>query len=264
MFGGKRFGREGEGGGGGFRRGPGGGGGGFRPRDRGPGQDQRFERRAPPVEHGEHPMPAASRVVIPGEMLSDTPKPVPYGFTDKGRTYSSVMGLFDAASNRLVPLEGCYMPNLDDTVVGVVTYVKFSGYTVDLKSPYTGFLSSKETREEYKLGDIIAARVKEVDEAKNVDLTEASKLERGEIVEIHSVKIPRVIGKSSSMIRMIQDAAKSEVIVGKNGRIWLRGGNTALAVEAILKIEKEAHTHGLTDRVSALLKQGAPGAAPAV
>ena len=202
--------------------------------------------------------------MIPGEVLSETPRPVAYGFTDKGRTYSSVMGLYDANTGKLVPLEGFYMPNLDDAVVGVVTGVKFSGYTVDLRSPYTGFLSSKETREEYKLGDIIVARVKDVDEVKNVDLTEASKLDRGEIVEVHSVKVPRVIGKNSSMIRMIQDATKSEVIVGKNGRIWLRGGNSALAVEAILKIENEAHTHGLTDRISALLKQAAQEAAPAV
>lgn len=250
MFGGKRFERNNRGGGGGGFRG------GFRPRDRPPasGQQQRPPRAE---EQGEHASLRTARVVIPGEMLADSAKPMPYAFIEHGKTFSSVMGLYDAGSGKLVPLEGCYIPNLDDVVVGVVTGVKFSGYNVDLKSPYVGFLSSKETREEFKLGDVISARVMDVDEVKNVDLTEAGKLQNGEILEIHSVKVPRVIGKNSSMIRMIQDAAKSEIIVGKNGRVWIRGGDSALAVESILKIEQEAHTHGLTDRIAAFLKANA-------
>jgi len=253
MFGGKRFGNER------FERR------GFRPRagfqQRGPPPQQRPAGRPDMQAQQGHEISRESRVVIPGELLSSSPRPMPNAFIDQGKTYSSVMGLYDDASGRLVPLEGCYLPNLDDTIVGVVTTVKFSGYSMDLKSPYLGFLSTKETRDEFKLGDIVAARVKDVDEVKNVDLTDASRLEKGEIIEVHSVKIPRIIGKNSSMIRMIQDSTKSEIVVGKNGRIWIRGGNSALAVEAILKIEKEAHTHGLTDRVGAMLKASAPNVA---
>ena len=236
MFGEKRFGRR-------FDR--------PRPSDAAAGPAQGEPRASEP------PGPRISRVVVPGEMLEQAPCAMPHAFTDGGKTFSAVMGLYDSAARKLVPLEGCYLPCLDDAVIGVVVYVKFSGYALDINSPYEGFLSSKETREEHKLGDVLVARVKDVDEVKNVDLTEASKLEKGELIEIPSVKVPRVIGKSSSMIRMIQDATKSEIVVGKNGRIWVKGGNTALAIAAILTIDREAHTHGLTDRINAFLKAGA-------
>jgi len=178
-----------------------------------------------------------------------------YAYVDGGKTYSSILGLFDESGGRLVPLEGCYLPNLDDYIVGVVKEVKFSGYNLDINSPYIGFLSNKETRDEFELGDVILAKVKEVDEVKNIDLTDARKLAAGELVEVPPVKIPRIIGKKSSMIQMLTEATKSEIMVGRNGRIWIRNGNSALAAAAVLKISKEAHMPGLTDRMSAFLKQ---------
>lgn len=200
-----------------------------------------------------------SSLVLPGEKLADTAKSLPFSFVEGGATFSAVVGLYDG-DMRLVPLAGTYLPNLDDYVIGVVDEVKFAGYNIDIKCPYKGFLSNKETRIPFKLGDVILARAYEVDEVKNVNLTDTRKLEGGEIVEILSVKVPRVIGKRSSMLQTIQQATGSEIIVGKNGRIWLRGGNSALAVEAILKIEKEAHIPGLTDRVAAFLKENSNGA----
>ncbi len=221
---------------------------------------QKFEHRI--EEQPETPGPHITRVVVPGEKLADTPRPAPFAFIEGGKTYSSILGLYDETDGKLVPLEGCYLPSIGDYVVGVVQDVKFAGYNLDIKSPYIGFLSNKETREEFELGDILIAKVQEVDEVKNVHLSDASKLEGGEIMEILSVKIPRVIGKRSSMINMIQGATKSEIIVGKNGRVWLRGGNSGLAVVAILKIAKEAHIPGLTDRIAALLNVSAEAQQP--
>lgn len=194
-----------------------------------------------------------ARIVVPGEMVAEVPKPTYFAFVENGKTYSSVLALFDEKNFRLIPLEGAYIPRLDDIVVGVVSEVKFAGYTVDINSPYVGFLPGKELRDELQLGDIVSAKVKEVDEVKNVILSFPRKMSGGEILEILSVKVPRVIGKGNSMLNMIKEATKSDVLVGKNGRVWIRGGNSALAAEAILKIEKEAHTLGLTDRMSAFL-----------
>ncbi len=36
--------------------------------------------------------------------------------------------------------------------------------------------------------------------------------------------------------------------------VWLKGGNIALATTAIRKIEDEAHTSGLTERIKNLLE----------
>ena len=55
------------------------------------------------------------------------------------------------------------------------------------------------------------------------------------------------------MIKMLKNLTKSNIFVTQNGRIWLKGENIAydrLLIDAIKKIEREAHTVGLTDRIS--------------
>jgi exosome complex component RRP4 len=198
-----------------------------------------------------------NRIVVPGELLANSPQRIEFAFVEDGKTYSSVLGLFDEANPRVIPLEGAYMPAQYDIIIGIIDEVKFAGYNVDINSPYRGFLSAKDSRYEYKLGDVISAKIVEVDEVKNVDLEGARALRNGEIIEISSAKIPRVIGKQNSMLDMIREATKSEIFVGKNGRIWIREGNSALAARTILKVEKEAHTIGLTERISAFLREEA-------
>jgi len=195
-----------------------------------------------------------TRIVVPGELVASSPQRIEFAFIENGKTYSSVLGLFDEANPRVIPLEGAYMPAQYDIIVGIINEVKFAGYNIDINAPYKGFLSAKDSRYEYKLGDVISAKIVEVDEVKSVNLEGARALRDGEIIEISPAKIPRVIGKKNSMLDMIREATKSEIFVGKNGRIWIRGGNSALAARTILKVEKEAHTTGLTERISAFLK----------
>ncbi len=196
----------------------------------------------------------STRIVVPGEVLFEAPRTIAYAYVQDGKTYSSVVGLFSDKEGRLIPLQGAYTPLGEDVVIGVVKEVKFSGYVVEIKSPYLGFLSGKETRDEFQMGDILIARVKGADEVRNVDLTEAKRLRDGEIIEVASVKVPRVIGKKNSMLNMLRDATRSEILVGNNGRIWIKGGNSSLAARAILKIENEAHTTGLTDAIHDFLE----------
>ena len=98
-------------------------------------------------------------------------------------------------------------------------------------------------------------KVANVDEVKNALLAEPRKLIGGEIIEVEPVKIPRIIGRNSSMVSMIKQYTKCEVTVGKNGRIHLKGGDSAKALSAIVKICKESHTSGLTDRIKQYLEQ---------
>jgi exosome complex component RRP4 len=194
------------------------------------------------------------KIVVPGELIADKPLKIPDAYIEDGKTYSEVVGLFHEQENRLVALEGAYTPYEEDYVVGVVEDVKFAGCNVNINSPYTAFLSSKDTRFQFDFGDVMFAKVKGVDEVKNVNLFDARKLQGGEIVEISPVKVPRVIGKKSSMLNMLIDATRSEIYVGKNGRLWIKGGDSSLAARAILKIEKEAHITGLTDRMKTFLE----------
>lgn len=195
------------------------------------------------------------QVIIPGEKVPE--KTDAYTYTDGGETYSMVFGLLDQYDDnfsKIVPLTGKYMAKIGDYVVGVVADVKFGGCTVDINSPYTAFLP---TRRDYEMGDIVFAKVSEINEVKSVVINDERKLTGGDLIEISPVKIPRVIGKKNSMLQMIRDKTKTDLFVGRNGRIWLKGGDIAKAEKAVQKIEKEAHTHGLTERIKEFLESGA-------
>jgi len=193
------------------------------------------------------------KIVMPGEMISEKPDRISYAFVDKGKAYSTVVGLFH--DGKLVPLEGPYEPLADDLIVGIVTEVKFSGYSVEMNTAYPAFLSSREIRERYEMGDAIFARVGMIDEVRSTELCDAKKLPAGRLVKVSSVKVPRIIGKKNSMIDMIKSSTGCDISVGRNGYVWIAGsGNATLAEKAIRRIESQAHTSGLTDRVSVFLK----------
>lgn len=193
------------------------------------------------------------KIVMPGEVLSDKPERISYAFVDHGKTYSTVVGLY--SEGKLVPLEGPYEPLPDDAVVGIVAEVKFSGYSVDMNAAYNAYLSSREIRERYEMGDTIFAKVAVVDEVRSVELSDAKKLPAGRLVKVSSVKIPRIIGKKNSMIDMIKSSTGCDIYAGRNGYVWIAGaGNANLAERAVRMIESQAHTTGLTDRVAAFLK----------
>lgn len=191
-------------------------------------------------------------IALPGQKVFDAARPMLGAFVENKETFASTISLMK--EGRLIPLKGYYIPVPGDYVVGVVTEERFSGYTVDLNSPYEGSFSTREVREEFCEGDVISTKVLEVTEMHNAVLGEPRKFDGGRLVEISHVKIPRVIGRNASMVQMIKDGTKTELFVGKNGRILLRGGNIALAVKAIAKIDAEAHTSGLTDRMKEFLE----------
>lgn len=76
------------------------------------------------------------------------------------------------------------------------------------------------------------------------------------MIEIEAAHIPRVIGKKGTMINMIKRLTRTQIITGQNGRIWVQGKkieDELKAIEAIKKVEREAFTTGLTDRVREFL-----------
>ena len=190
-------------------------------------------------------------IVVPGDKVDG--KVESYVFREGNNTYSMVLGVMDKKEgyDRIVPLNGKYFPQVEDYVVGVVTDVKRGGYVLDINSPYDAFLAS---RRRYDSGAVIFAKVGDVSEVRSVSLTMDKQLYDGELMEIMAVKVPRVIGKKNSMVMLITEKTKTDIYVGRNGRIWLKGGDIEKAKRAVLKIEMEAHTDGLTDRITEFLK----------
>ena len=60
------------------------------------------------------------------------------------------------------------------------------------------------------------------------------------------------------MIKILKNLTNTNIFVTQNGRIWLKGEDIAherLLIDAIRKIENEAHTVGLTDRMSLYIEK---------
>ena len=80
----------------------------------------------------------------------------------------------------------------------------------------------------------------------------------GQIIEVNTHKVPRIIGKDGSMVSMIKQATGCNIIVGQNGWVWLNSEDAKMeliAIETIKKIEAEATSSGLTDRIKIFLEK---------
>jgi exosome complex component RRP4 len=170
----------------------------------------------------------------------------------------------------VIALNGRYMPQPGDAVVGEVVDLGPSHWLVDINAPYPAPLHATEspwhvefgdTARYLKVGDAILAFVLAVDEAKRLQLTmqdrDARRLQGGILVEISPTKVPRVIGKQGSMISMIKDLTRCRIYVGQNGRIWIDGSDAdaAVAAKAISQIEERAQAHGLTEVIREFLER---------
>ena len=173
---------------------------------------------------------------------------------------------------KLIPLSGRYSPKTGDTIICNVIDVGFNGWRLDTNSAYSAMLSMKDATSEfiqrganltqyYDMGDYIVCKIVNVTSQKLIDVTMKGpglrKLKGGRIIEVDSNKVPRIIGKQGSMVVMIKDAAKCNIVVGQNGLIWIDGEpmNELLAIQTIRKIEKESHMSGLTDKIKEYLEK---------
>lgn len=213
-------------------------------------------------------------IVAPGELLAEGRcLPGANTYAVNGKIRAAKLGLVDFFQNKVsvVPLKGCYIPSLNDQVIGKIVEVEVFGWTVDIESPYKGLLPASEVygrRSQIKLdltkifdvGDLILAKVVAFDRTRDPLLTVKGqglgRISSGKIIKISPAKIPRLIGKKGSMINMLKKETGCEIYVGQNGLILVSGKSPfheRLVVEAVKKIEREAHTQGLTDRVKEMI-----------
>ena len=209
-------------------------------------------------------------IVIPGDILADEEYHSGRGtFKENDKVCSSLVGLVAIRDKKIsvIPLQSKYIPKRGDVVIGEVTDIRFSMWNLDINSPYSGFLPAsdvfgKEKRElnrTFDVGDVLFLRVVDVDEVKKVKLglkgRGLGKFRGGILINITPTKVPRLIGKKGSMINMIKDETRCEVIVGQNGVVWVKGEPSMerVAEKVINMIEDQAHTSGLTDRVRDML-----------
>ncbi len=212
------------------------------------------------------------KLVIPGEFLSDDPSTADEGtYVENNKVFSNVFGIASFNNHiRVVPLSGKYIPRPGDLIIGVIKEVTYSNWIVDIRSPYDGLLhisefprriENDEMSKYLNIGDSIMTLVRDVDMNMKVELTMNDQrlrpVKEGRIIEVTPSKVPRFIGRSGSMIAMLKNETKCNIFIGQNGRIWITGKENGmeLAIKSLLKIERETHISGLTDRITRFIKE---------
>jgi len=201
------------------------------------------------------------RIVVPGEIVTEERKRLgEHTFLRDGKIYSDCVGIAeeDPKIASVVPLEGSYKPKINDIIIGIILSEEYAGYTVDINSFSRCFLLKEGIRDALKPTTVVSARISKVNELNEADLTDSRPFFGGEIICVSSVKIPRIIGKNGSMLEVLKKGTGSVIVVGRNGRIWAKGGDIGLLVRAIEKIEREAHMEHLTNAMADFLSEGKP------
>jgi exosome complex component RRP4 len=214
------------------------------------------------------------QIVFPSQILGDvkTHKAGKGTFIEDGKIISERIGILNENSNyiNVIPLKGRYEPVIGDFVIGVVEEALSAGWLIDINAPSPAFLHTEEvpwdvefgaTEKYLNTGDSIMAKVLKIDEAKKMQVTMKDrnlfKINGGDIIEVESSRVPRIIGKKGSMISLIKKYIRCRIFVGQNGIIWVdaESKNIERVKQVIRKIESEAITFGLTNRIEDLLKK---------
>ena len=216
-------------------------------------------------------------IVVPGEILAKgmTYLPSEGTYRNKESVIASKLGLakIEGKVIKIIPLSGKYLPKKGDVIIGRVSNIMISGWSIDTNSAYRAMLSMKDGSTDfirrgsdltryYDIDDYVVTKIYNVTSQNLIDLTMKGpglrKLEGGRIVKVKPSKVPRIIGKQGSMVSMIKKTTNCNIIVGQNGIVWIKGlkpEDEILTVETIKKIERESHVNGLTDRIQKFLEK---------
>ncbi|MHA1729138.1 MAG: exosome complex RNA-binding protein Rrp4 [Promethearchaeota archaeon] len=234
--------------------------------------------------------PEMSReIVVPGEVLTEDPQMLPgRGAIKEGKNkiIAIFIGLKDIRGKfiNVIPLQGIYTPEIGDKILAKIIDKTAVKWYVDINSKEDALLRPSDAMRErksygrkpmrpsredkfkamsmYKTGDIIICKIISCNRVSSPVLTTLGeglgKINDGLCIQISVPKIPRIIGKKGSMIKLLKDLTSCRLFVSKNGRIWIRGTSfehERLVIDAIHKIEREAHTSGLTDRIQHYIQE---------
>ena len=214
------------------------------------------------------------KIVIPGEVVVKGEDYLPGEGTEKKN--SEIVALrFGLAeeTNRLVkviPLSGVYQPRRGNVVIGKVENMTFNGWIIDLGTAETAFLPVAEVPkyvnkdaldEVMDIGDMVVAKIWTINK-RGIDLSIKSrglgKVDEGIIMRVNPNKVPRIIGKEGSMIKLIKDNTGCNITVGQNGFVWIKGDkidDELLSKKAINFISDKSFISGLTEEVEKFFKE---------
>jgi len=214
------------------------------------------------------------KIVIPGEIIVEGEDYLPGESTEKreGKIFALKYGLAEEQNNliKVIPLSGVYHPRRGNVVIGKVENITHNGWIIDIGAADSAFLSmmevpkyvNKDAMEEVlNIGDMVNAKVWAMNK-RGIDLSTKSrglgKIEEGLIFNINPNKVPRVIGKEGSMIKLIKNYTGADITVGQNGTVLVKGStidSELFAKKAIMHVCDKSFVAGLTDEMNEWFKE---------
>ena len=214
------------------------------------------------------------KLVVPGEIIISGEDYLPSEGTRRegNDIVASRFGLAEELGRviKVIAITGAFVPRRNSVVTGRVVDITHNGWIVDIDCASNGFLPLEEspryvTKHEMDqylaIGDVIMAKIWTV-KSKGIDLSlqgpGLGKLEGGFMFKIIANRVPRVIGREGSMVKLIKDKTGCNVSVGQNGWIWIKGQTIEgemRARKAVEYIADNFHVSGLTDKMESWFQE---------
>jgi exosome complex component RRP4 len=212
--------------------------------------------------------PKERKVVVPGEIIVSGEDYLPGDGARRSGEHirASKFGLTEEQGRviKVIQISGAYVPRRGNSIIGRVTDINFSGWSIDIDTPMSAFLpieefpkfvNKSEMDQHLAVGDVISAKIWSI-KGRGIDLAMKGrglgKLESGFTFKVISSRVPRIIGREGSMINLIKDKTDCNITVGQNGWIWIRGQDIESekkARRAIEYITENIHISGLTEKM---------------
>jgi len=165
------------------------------------------------------------------------------------------------------PINSTYMPRSGDLIIAIVAEVRNNLWFMNVNGPFQGLLPMSlapwkvefgAARQHMGIGDVVMARVQEVDECHNVVLTMKGvglrRLNEGSILSVPVNHVDRIRGNNNETLHRLREICDCRIMVGDNGRVWIDGNaeGTSWARSAIELASKSGHKLSFEAELSAL------------
>ncbi len=213
------------------------------------------------------------QIVIPGETIVKGKEFLPGDnvYREGEEVIAKRFGVVEISEKhvRIIPISGVYYPRRGNTIIGTVVDITFNGWLIDFGGVQNAFLpvaevpryvNKNELREYLDFGESVIVKVWDV-KSRGIDVSMKmrgyGKLSGGMIISVNPNKVPRIIGKEGSMVKLIKNATRCEITVGQNGKVWISGGSIEeeMVTKKIIEfIVENATINGLTEKVDKYIK----------
>lgn len=214
------------------------------------------------------------QIVIPGETIVSGNEFLPGDgvYRDGDDVVAGVYGIVNVFEKhvRVSPISGAYYPRRGNTIIGTIVDITFNGWLIDFGGAQNAFLpvaevpryiNKNEMQEFLDFGESVIIKVWDV-KSRGVDVSMKmrgyGKIGGGMIISVGPNKVPRIIGKEGSMVKLIKGATGCDITVGQNGKVWIYGKDTDSEVTARKIIEFIADNvtvAGLTKKVENFIRE---------